>query len=455
MTTSSHELDVVDITSVDRYDRDGYPWADWDLLRAHAPVYSYEREGFPAFWAVTRYADVKSVHARPGEFRNGGPFLRLQTVEDLAKQVAYRRRRALRRGWDPEAPIDMVFLDQPEHLDLRMLTLRHFTPAAMRRHEEHLADLARRTVTAFVETARRTAPEPVDLVAQLARGVPLAAICGLLGVPESDWHDIVRWTEELFFPIAPDSPTLRRGESQHDARSRLGQEYHDWRADLIADRRARGDVGDDLASLLVHATIDGHPLSEQQLHGYLELLIAAGNETTRNAIAGGVTALLEHPEEAARLAADPDGLAESAVEEVLRWTSPVIQFARQATCDTSVGGVPIPAGDMVVLWFPSANRDERQFPDPYRFDITRAPNQHVAFGHGPHFCLGANLARWELRAVLRELAPHLRSLELAGPARVSTDLHVGTVHHLPIRWREPARPVDGSSTWVRSASGRR
>jgi cytochrome P450 len=246
----------------------------------------------------------------------------------------------------------------------------------------------------------------------------------------------VRWTEQLFFPISPDSPDVRPGETQHELRSRLGQEYHDWRDALIADRRARGDVGDDLASLLVHATIDGAPLTEQQLHGYLELLIAAGNETTRNAISGGVVALVDHPDEARRLAADADGHVESAVEELLRWTSPVIQFARQATRDTCVADVPIPAGDMVVLWYPSANRDERQFPEPDRFDIGRAPNQHLAFGHGPHFCLGANLARWELRAVFRQLAGHLPSVEVAGSAELSTDLHVGTVRHLPVRWRD-------------------
>ena len=247
------------------------------------------------------------------QFRNGGPFLRLQTEDDLAKQDAYRRRRAGRRGWDPEEPIDMVFLDRPEHLDLRMITLRRFTPGAMRRLEAQLDDVARRSVETFVDRARRAAPEPVDLVAELALGVPLAMICHILGVPESDWRDIVGWTDQLFFPIPADSPDVRPGESQHDARSRLGQEYHEWREDLIADRRARGDRGDDLATLLVHATIDGEPLSDQQLHGYLELLVAAGNETTRNAIAGGVAALVEHPREADRLAADPDGLVETAV----------------------------------------------------------------------------------------------------------------------------------------------
>ena len=159
-----------------------------------------------------------------------------------------------------------------------------------------------------------------------------------------------------------------------------------------------------------------------------------GNETTRNTITGGVRALLEHPAEAARLAADPDGLVVTAVEEILRWVSPVIQFARTATTDTEIAGQAVAAGDTVVLWYPSANRDERQFADPYRFDLGRDPNPHVAFGHGQHFCLGANLARWELRAVFRHLAPYLDRLELVGGPERMAGLHVGAVRHQAVRW---------------------
>jgi cytochrome P450 len=225
------------------------------------------------------------------------------------------------------------------------------------------------------------------------------------------------------------------GETSKDIRRRLGREFHEWRDQLIAQRRAAGpDSGEDLATLLVHATIDGQPLDDQQLHGYLSLLIGAGNETTRNAITGGVQALLEHPEERDRLAADPDGLVETAVEELLRWTSPVIQFARTATADFELAGTTIREGDTVGLWYPSANRDERQFPEPYRLDVGRTPNFHLAFGHGQHFCLGANLARWELRAVFRELAPHLRHLQLAGPPKRLANLHVGAIGELPVRW---------------------
>ena len=222
-----------------------------------------------------------------------------------------------------------------------------------------------------------------------------------------------------------------------DVRRRLGTELFGYIEDLIADRQARGpDGGDDLATLLVHATIEGEPLTQQQLHGYLMLLIGAGNETTRNSITGGVRALLEHPEQARLLAEAPVERVESAVEEIMRWVSPVIQFARTALVDFELGGTTIRAGDTVGLWYPSANRDEAMFADPYRFDITRSPNYHLAFGHGVHFCLGANLARWEMRSVFRELAPHLSNLELVGEPRRLPHLHVGAVHSQLVQWVE-------------------
>jgi cytochrome P450 len=434
MLDSQPELDDLDITSLGRYVRDGYPWQAWDVLREQAPVYRYERPGFPPFWAVTRYDDVHTVHSHPEVFINGGPILRLDTVEGLDGIERFKRRQFERYGWNPDAPMDMVFLDRPEHLDLRMLTMRRFTPASMRKLETDLAEMARHFVADFVERARAARGEPLDLVANLSVGVPLATICGLMGLPRDDWSRILAWTDMLLFPDVA-AEHVQPGETPRDIRRRLGREFHEFRDELIAARRAAGpDAGDDLATLLVHATIDGRPLDDQQLHGYLTLLIGAGNETTRNAITGGVKALLEHPDQRDRLAADPDGLVDTAVEELLRWTSPVIQFARTATEDFELAGTTIAAGDTVVLWYPSANRDERQFDEPYRLDLGRNPNYHLAFGHGQHFCLGANLARWELRAVFRELAPHLRNLELAGePARLP-NLHVGAIGALPVRW---------------------
>jgi cytochrome P450 len=297
-------------------------------------------------------------------------------------------------------------------------------------------------VADFVATARRAAEEggdrgdgTVDVVSTLSLGVPLATICGIIGVPTSDWTDILRWTDGLMFPAVA-LTYAHDGESPPDTRRRLGLEYKGYLDALIAARR-QDPSGSDLATALVQATIDDVPLTDQQLHGYLVLLIGAGNETTRNAITGGVHALLAHPSELERLIGNPDALVETATEEILRWTSPVVQFARTAVTDFELNGVTIRAGDTVTLWYPSANRDERQFCDPYRFDVGRDPNHHLAFGFGEHFCLGANLARWELRAVFRELAPHLTHLEAAGDVRRHPDLHVPAIHEFRVRWVGP------------------
>ncbi|MFV0257187.1 MAG: cytochrome P450 [Acidimicrobiales bacterium] len=194
---------------------------------------------------------------------------------------------------------------------------------------------------------------------------------------------------------------------------------------------------DDLATLLVNATVDGVPLTEQQLHGYLKLLIAAGNETTRNVLSRGMLALVDHPDQVDRLLGVPDPPVETAVDELVRWTSPVIQFARTATAEVEFHGRTIRAGDHVGLWYGAANRDPRVFEDPYRLDITRDPNDHVGFGHGGHFCLGANLARWELRAAIRALASTevLARLEPAAEPRWVTDLHIGAYAEAPVRYR--------------------
>ncbi len=436
------ELDELDITTTSKYVETGFPWREWDLLREFAPVYRYDRPGVPLCWVVTRHEDVKQVERRPDVFSNAGPILRLDSHERLRRLGEFKARQAQRWGWDADEPLDMIYRDRPEHTDFRSLSVPAFTRGSMRRLEDELAATARQFVADFVAAARQAAADggdhgdgTVDLVSTLSLGVPLATICGIIGVPTSDWTDIVRWTDGLMFPAV----ALRHaheGENPPDTRRRLGREYKEYLDALIAARRD-DPSGDDLATALVHATIDDVPLTDQQLHGYLVLLIGAGNETTRNAITGGVHALLGHPSELARLIRDPDGLVETATEEILRWTSPVVQFARTAVTDFELNGVTIRAGDTVTLWYPSANRDERQFRDPYRFDIGRDPNHHLAFGFGEHFCLGANLARWELRAVFRELAPHLAHLEAAGDVCRHPDLHVPAIHEFRVRWVGP------------------
>jgi cholest-4-en-3-one 26-monooxygenase len=205
---------------------------------------------------------------------------------------------------------------------------------------------------------------------------------------------------------------------------------------LIADRQAAGPDGSDLSTQLIHSKIDGKPLTEQQLQGFLFVILAAGNETTQNAISGGVAELLAHPDQVQLLAqnADNDDLIVSTAEEILRWTSPVLQFARTAVVDFELSGFKIEAGKDVGMWYPSANRDPEVFDEPYKFDITRKPNRHLAFGgYGAHFCLGANLARWELRAALKALAPLLPQMELAGAPQRCPNLHVSAIHKLDVR----------------------
>jgi cholest-4-en-3-one 26-monooxygenase len=424
----AERLAAIDIHTTRRYDIEGYPWAEWDLLRDEAPVYWYERDGIAPFWAVTRYEDVKYVGADDGTFINGGPRLRLASLRHDERMWEVKAKRDALYGWDPDEPSDMVFLDDPRHAEFRLLVARSFTPAKCRRMAAALARLAKHFVDDF-ET-RLSADGGADLVEDLAVGLPLATICELMGVPVDDWSAIHCWTDSMF-----DTDSMewaRPGENRADMRRRLRIEFFDYLDDLIASKRANPD--DDLASILVHAQLSTGPLTQQQLHGYLSLLIGAGNETTRNAISRGIIALLEHPDQLARLQSDPDRHVEPAVEEIVRWTSPVIQFARTATRDVVMHGQTIRAGDTVGIWYPSANRDEREFVEPYRFDVGRRPNYHVGFGHGPHFCLGANLARWELRAMFRELAGRdlLGRLTVAGEGEWLTDLHVGALAHQPV-----------------------
>jgi cholest-4-en-3-one 26-monooxygenase len=425
---NSADLDSIDIHSIERYLARGYPWAEWDLLRRDAPVYWYDRPGIEPFWAITRYEDVHAVGRAGDTFINSGPRLRLASIDHDRKLWASKSRRDSLYDWDPAEPIDMVFMDDPRHLDFRLLMARAFTPAACRRIAERMDEMAARCVAEFEEALEGGGQ--VDLVEDLAVKLPLETICELIGVPADDWSDVHRWTDSAF--NTDSMAWALPGESLRDMRKRLRMEFFAYLENLIADKRA--NPGDDLATKLVHAEVDGNPLSQQQLHGYLTLLISAGNETTRNASSRGVLALMEDPDQLQKLTNEPDRWVEPAVEEILRWTSPVIQFARTATRDVEIHGQLIREGDTVGVWYPSANRDESVFDRPYEFDITREPNYHLAFGHGPHFCLGANLARWELRALIRQLSRRdiLHRIAVTGEMEWMTDLHVGGLSKVPV-----------------------
>lgn len=421
------ELDAIDIHSIQMYLDSGYPWEAWDLLRREAPVYWYDRPGIEPFWAITRYADVRALGSDATRFINGGPRLRLAGSDHDRLLYASRHKKADRHGWDAEEVDDMVYLDAPRHTTFRMLVARSFTPARCRRMAVELAEMSQRFVGEFEHELQEAGSAGVDLVEGLAVKLPLATICSMMGVSADRWSDIHRWTDSMF--NTDSTSWALPGETRQDMRRRLRIEYFEFIDDLIAEKRAH--PGDDLTSLLVHADVDGVTLNQQQLHGYLTLLIAAGNETTRNATTRGILAMLDYPDQIAPFEQGDQTTVETTVEEVVRWTSPVMQFARTALVDVELHGQQIKAGDTVGLWYPSANRDERAFTDPYRFDVRRQPNDHVGFGHGPHFCLGANLARWELRAVFTELAKGqvISRLQTQGEAEWLTDLHVGAISH--------------------------
>ena len=425
---TSDSLAELDIHSIDLYHERGYPWAAWAHLREHAPVYWYERPGIEPFWAVTRYDDVKRISLDDETFINSGARLRLAPADYVERRLRANASKIAARGWDPEVPEDMVYLDNPEHRDLRRIVARRFTTAYCRSLVAELDRLAVSIVADF--DTRLGHGERLDLVENLAVKLPLATICNMMGLPETDWLDIHRWTDAL---VDLDSMRFAQPEeSRRDMRKRIHAEFHDYINALIAERRAH--PGDDLASLVLHGDVHGRALTEQELHGYLRLLITAGNETTRNAITRGVLAMLEAPEQIAILEQSPEQVAVPLVEEVLRFTSPVIQFARTATRDVELHGKRISAGDTVGIWYPSANRDSSVFERPDELDVTRDPNPHLGFGRGVHFCLGANLARFELRAMFRELGQRkvLSRLQLAGEPRWLTDLHVGTIANVDV-----------------------
>lgn len=426
------DLDTLDIHSTDLYVERGYPWAEWDLLRREAPVFWYERDDIAPFYAVTRHADILTISKNSDVFVNSRR-LRLQTIADDARQAESTRMRIEAFGWDPAEPSDFILMDDPRHRNFRLVTAKRFTPAALRQLESHFDELSVRFAGEFDQELGRAASagDTTDFVRGFAQKLPLAAIGEMMGLPPNDWMRLKQLTNVMIGCPEPDF--FHEGETRNEGTTRAFGEMTEYMVRLAAERRAKSAAGEDLSDQIVYGEVDGKPLTEQQLQGYLFVILAAGNETTQNAISGGVEALLQHPEQRQLLCDNPE-LVETAAEEILRWTSPVVQFARTAVEDFELAGTKIEAGKDVGMWYPSANRDDEVFDRPYEFDITRKPNRHLAFGgFGAHFCLGANLARWELRAALRALIPVLPKFEAAGPAERVPNLHVSAIHRLPVR----------------------
>jgi cholest-4-en-3-one 26-monooxygenase len=402
-------LETLDIVNPDLYVERGYPHEEWALLRREAPVFYYQRPQVQPFWAVTRHADIITVSRQPELFRSSQYLF--VTVEE------------------PGAPPpDAVFLRQllnmnpPEHGAYRSVVNRRFTPRAVQKLAAQVDDVTAQVLDGIVGR------QECDFVTEIAAKLPLAVIAEMFGIPRSDWEMMFRLSNSM---IAPSDPEFAGSESIHEILERSRLEFFQYFSNLVEERRKT--PRDDVASALAGGLVNGEPIPQFEMLSYFALLIVAGNETTRNAISGGLYALIDHPDQMQRLKANPSAMVKPAVEEILRWTSPVVQFSRVATADTELHGSRIHEGDIVAMFYPSANRDDDVFENPDQFEIRREPNAHLAFGIGEHYCLGANLARLELQAMFRQLAERLEAVELAGPIQRMRSNFVGGIKHMPIR----------------------
>ena len=388
-------------------------------LRHESPVHRVAADGFEPFWAVTRHADVFAVERQPERFWNTdeSTLFRRGEMDRLKATGAFVR--------------TLISMDGAPHRDHREIAVDWFKPTNLRRTlEVRVRQLARESVDRMLAQG-----EACDFVADIALYYPLHVIMSMLGVPASDEPLMLRLTQKVF---GNGDPELGGGNAEAAFAAAL-MEFGTYFQTLTQDRREH--PGSDLASTIANATIAGQPLGALETIGYYVIVATAGHDTTASALAGGLEALIRHPDQLRALQDDP-GRIDHAVDEIIRWVTPVRHFLRCAQEDCLVAGTSSRAGDRLLLSYLSANRDETVFDDPFRFDIGRHnADEHLAFGTGAHFCLGAHLSRMELRAFFRELLPRLEAIELAGEPQYIAATFVGGLKHLPVRYR--LRPAAG------------
>lgn len=406
----------VDLVDLDRF-QGPEAWGMLDTLRKEAPVhFQRETDGGKGFWAVTRHADICEVDKDPETFTSTG-FVNLEEVDEDLR----------------EARRSILEMDGLRHRALRKLISREFSrPNLMKNYEALLRDITRTTVDAAL------AKGEFDFVEEVSADFPIQVLARLLDVPQERTGQLIDWGNEIVGFSDPEHARVLISDPESEQykhlpfRSPVSQEVFDYGRELAADRK--GGEGNDLVSQLVNKIPeDGQAMSASEYDSYFLLLVVAGNETTRHTITHSMLALIEHPEQLAKLQANPE-LIPDAVEEFLRWASPVYHFRRTATRDVELGGQQVKEGDKVVMWFASGNRDDEVFENPYDFDVTRSNIDHVTFGKGsPHLCMGNNLARMEIRLMFEELIPRLRTIELNGEVRRVRSNFVNGIKTLPVK----------------------
>ena len=383
-------------------------------LRANNPVAWVDNPPYRPFWAITKHADIMAIERANDLFLSEPrPLLAPAEADDFAKAQ-------LDAGMGLRT---LIHMDDPHHRKVRAIGADWFRPKAMRDLKVQVDRLAKR----YVDRLREIGPE-CDFVTEIAVNFPLYVIMSLLGLPEDDFPRMHMLTQEMFG--GDDEEYNKRGKSPEEQLTIL-LDFFTYFSELTASRREHPT--EDLASAIANGRVDGEPLSDVDTASYYVIVASAGHDTTKDAISGGLLALIENLSELERLRQNMD-LMPTAVEEMVRWATPVKEFMRTAAEDTTVRGVPIGKGESVYLAYVSGNRDEEVFDDPFRFDVSRDPNKHVAFGYGVHFCLGAALARMEMNSLYSELIPRLESIELAGEPELAATTFVGGLKHLPIRY---------------------
>jgi len=394
----------INLISPETFAATGHPWEQYAWLRKNAPVYWHDEPNGPGFWAITKYEDVRTISRLPKVFSSYETSVMLPDPDPMG---LYAQR------------LMMLNMDPPQHDRFKLLVSRGFTPKNAPLLRPKIEELARDIVDAVL------AKGECDFVSEIAGRLPSGLIAELMGMPRADGERLYDLTEIMHTnddAIAP--PEIK----MNAVGEMLGY------AQTVADLK-RQNPGDDLATILVNAEIDGDHLTDEEFQWFFLLLVNAGGDTTRNLLAAGLQLLFDHPDQRTKLMGDLDGLLGSAVEEMLRYCSPVTHFKRTAMQDTIVGGQSIKAGERVVMFYGSANRDEDIFENADTFDVARHPNPHVAFGAGgPHLCLGMHVARVELAVMFRELLTRMPHIEAGGPIERMHSSFIAGVHRMPIKY---------------------
>jgi cytochrome P450 len=407
-------LEEIDLANPDSYvDRIPFDWFD-HLRRDHPVMWHPESPPNRGFWAVTRYEDLTAVHM---DWETFSSEIGAVAIEELdAEQLEIRK--------------SMLETDPPRHTELRKICSKRFSARGVGKYEDWIRDVAR----GVLDTA--LANEEFDFVTEISRELPIRFLCSIFTVPQEDAPQLISWGDQMIANQDPEISAAVPDMVDTEAyrflpfRSPVALKVFEY-ADRQRDLRL-AEPADDVIEALVVAQQEDR-LNEREFHNYFSVLMIAGNETTRHTISSGMLALMEHPDQLRLLQDEPERIPVG-VEEILRWATPVLHFRRTATRDVELGGQTIKTGDKVVTWYISANRDEDMFADPYTFDVTRQPNDHVTFGPGgPHFCLGAHLARLETKILFQELLPRLQSIELTGPARRIRSNFVNGIKSMPVR----------------------